>query len=54
MQYSGDYRRKCYIILPLIFLFIYFKLYSRTYDEKKKQLLSSTAGLTCADIIIDI
>jgi hypothetical protein len=40
MQYFGDYRRKYYLILILIFLFIYFTLYSRTDNKKKKQLLS--------------
>lgn len=41
MQLWGDYRRKYYIIPALIFLFIYFKLYSRADEKKKKQPLSS-------------
>ena len=42
MPYLGDYRRKGYTILALICLvLIYFKLYSKSNDEKTKQILSS-------------
>jgi hypothetical protein len=42
MPYLGDYRRKGYTILTLICLvLIYFKLYSKSNDEKTKQILSS-------------
>ncbi|CAF0796221.1 unnamed protein product [Rotaria sordida] len=36
-----DYRRKCYVIVTLISFFIYFKLNSKSDNDKKKQLLSS-------------
>ncbi len=40
-KYFEDYRRKIYVILALTFLFIYIKLYSKTDNKKKKQILSS-------------
>lgn len=46
LQLYGDYRRKSYVVLfaLILFLFIYFKLYTRADKEKTKQHSTLSLG----------